>query len=755
MKIKSIPKALWSRLRHTPRRLKILMFMTFVLWFGWSVLIHVPIDKEHYLQQPDSPQLLDRNGEPLYKFLNKDENWAFVIPLNEMSPLVINATMAYEDQRFRKHGGVDCFAIIRASLQNARKGEIVSGASTLTMQLVKMRDGSQRTLKSKILQAWRALRLENAATKDEILEAYLNIAPYGGNIVGIESASRRYFGKPAQELTLAEAATLAGIPQAPAYYHPIRHPEASKAKRNKVLRRMLDSKYISQELYDAAVNQELNAQRYTFLQEAPHLALALKKEINKKHTVHLQLDASLQAQLQQKVKAYVDTFGSDVTNAAVMVVDVQNVEVIARIGSGDFYHTVGGGQVDLCSRPRSPGSALKPFVYALAFEQGKLYPSELLLDDTVDYGRYRPKNFDAETSGRISATNALRESLNIPAVTILERIQTQSLWSLMKRLNFSTVHHGPDYYGLGMALGNCEVRLDELCAAYTMLANDGLYRPLRVRKDQASVKPKRLLEKDTVWIVEQLLKQHFPQDDLANLVSKHLESPVVAWKTGTSAGYRDAWAVGYTDEYVVGVWLGNNDGRGSTRLVGARAALPLLESIIEQLPRKASIASESYVPELQTVKLCPASGLPKSVACPKEHSTRLPKSLSLHRSCKVHRLNHSTQQLSTHWPGTADAWDLAKIPLTSTSRREAVALRIQSPVDKSEYVMTGVDNGDKIQLRSSLDQHTTVHWYQNDRYLGHTASGKPLLISLAPGKHSLSCWTAHSGLQKLSYSVVH
>jgi len=250
-----------------------------------------------------------------------------------------------------------------------------------------------------------------------------------------------------------------------------------------------------------------------------------------------------------------------------------------------------------------------------------------------------------------------------------------------------------------------------------------------------------------------MLRQPFPDNQLDKLISTDWKNPNVAWKTGTSTGYHDAWSVIYNEHYVVGVWLGNNDSRASTYLVGAQAALPLASAIFKTLPASSTVTPVVNAPALHRVSTCPESGLPVSQACPTSSSVQLPKNISTKRICQVHRRNYATNTVTTHWPGAADAWDLANIPLTSTSLREPIALAIESPAHQTQFVLTGVSGGDKIRLKSSLDNLTKVHWYQNDHYLGHTGPNKPLLIPLSRGEFTLSCWSPNSGAQKIQYTV--
>ncbi|MCC6143007.1 MAG: transglycosylase domain-containing protein, partial [Candidatus Hydrogenedentes bacterium] len=425
-----------------------------------------PFDLAPYTAVDASPVLLDRSGRLLYPYLNEEDQWRFPVALDKMSRRLVEATIAAEDQRFYRHHGVDTVAMIRAVMQNVRAAGVRSGASTLTMQVVKLSEGDRGGIGGKLRQAWQALRLERRLSKPEILQAYLNGAPYGQNLVGAEAAARRYFGKPAAELTLPEAALLAALPKAPTGLEPIRNPGRALARRNYVLGRMCAEGFISSEERDRAMAMDLAAGWHEFPRLAPHLAMALEKEARAAGEVRLTLDDKLQARVEAYLPEALRRFNGEVTNAAVIIIDTATGAVLARVASADFY-SADAGQVDLCLAPRSPGSTLKPFTYALAFDQQVLYTSEMLLDDTADYGRYNPENFDGEYHGLVSAEKALRASLNVPAVTVLDRYGTPALHGFLRQAGLTTILAGPDYYGLGLTLGNCEVRLEELAAAYT------------------------------------------------------------------------------------------------------------------------------------------------------------------------------------------------------------------------------------------------------------------------------------------------
>ncbi len=716
-----------------------------------------PMNAQRYLSVGASSQVFDRNGRLLYAFLNDEQQWQFSRPLAEISPYLVQATIAAEDQRFREHAGVDAVAIARAVLQNVTRARIHSGASTLTMQIVKLADDLDRSLPNKAVQAWRALRLERNASKDAILEAYLNSAPYGLNLVGCESAARRYFGKPSNELTLAEAATLAALPKSPVGLMPLKRADAALARRNYVLDRMFYEGFVSVEDCDRAKAQPLGVTWNEFPQLAPHLAMRLAANMQHGERVTTTIDYALQERSERALAESLKQFDNEVSNAAAIIVDAETAQVIARVGSANFYGTPGGGQVDACRAARSPGSALKPFTYALGIERNVLYAGEMLLDDSLDYGLYNPENYDGKYRGLVSATYALRRSLNVPAVTVLDRLGYDDLHGLLANSGMSTLIKPADFYGLGLTLGNCEIRLDQLTAAYCMLANLGEYRPLQEMTEQ-SPQPKRVLSEGTCLALYAMLEQEFPQEFHRDVVRATGYLPRVCWKTGTSTGNHDAWAFVFNRQFVVGVWLGNNDAKASKFLVGARAALPLAARIFRALPHKSTPDWPDFGDAMRVVKVCADTGLPASKWCPHTATESVPASQFTNRRCDVHYpLASDEDGVTQRWPVSAKGWDLAKVTATENvfagdvSRKEG--LRIIAPTNNSEYVLASEPNADRIRLRSSADASGDVHWYLDGAHIGSSGPADRLFVDLTEGTHTLTCMATSGATDSASFTV--
>ncbi len=749
-------RARWKRVAAVPA-VGVLLLAVLILW---------PMDTAPYLNQNASGELVDRSGKLLRAYLNPEEQWAFAKPLKDISPRLIQATIAAEDQRFRYHPGIDPVAVLRAAWQNARDGRVVSGASTLTMQVVKRGGPPSRSLPGKLWQAAQALRLDARVSKDRILEAYLNTAPYGLNLVGCEAAARRYFGKPARELTLVEAATLAGLPKSPTGFMPLAHPRRAQARRDYVLRRMRREGYISEAEYQEARKTPLGTQWNAFPMASPHLAMRLREEVSEQGVLSTTLDAAVQARCEALVREHLRYYPGEISNAAVVVIDVESASTLARVGSGDFFATPGGGQVDACRALRSPGSALKPFMYALAMDQQRLYACESLYDGALDYGRYNPENFDSRYRGLISASDALRMSLNVPAVSVLDRIGVDAFHSFLPRAGITTATKAPEHYGLGLTLGNCEVRLEDVAAAYCMIARLGEYQPIRSSALDPEAKPVRCLSRGACLELFAMLEQTLPGDFDASLVPiGSTPSRRVCWKTGTSTGYHDAWTFMFNRHYVVGVWMGNNNGATSKWLVGATVALPLATRVFRALPAKSGSPWPEAGNDLHAVRVCAVSGLPATPWCTHSKHERLPRAQYLHRRCDMHHPapgeSETERGVIERWPGATKGWDLAKIAVPRIPVRKAApeptrrreALRILNPTDKAVFVLTGEESGDRIKLAASLGETEKLHWYLDDHYLGKSAPGASLFLDLRPGAHHLTCMSASGVINRVSFVV--
>jgi penicillin-binding protein 1C len=552
-----------------------------VLWYACPF----PISRlDHW---PVSPKVTDRNGVPLLMRTSPDEQWRFPVALDEMSPWLTQATIAVEDRRFRRHPGVDLRAVTRAAMQNLVARRTVSGASTLTMQICRMMDDRPRTLWAKLVESFRAMQLERIRSKDEILACYLNLAPYGRNFRGVEAASWAYFGKRAKDLSLDEAALLAGLPQSPSRLRPDRFPQAARKRRASVLRRMASLGMISERQRRRAEQAEIALSRRTAASLASHAAIwALKMLPEGGRTT---LDAGVQREVERLAAEHAAGLpeGSDL---AILVLDIARREVISMVGSADPNDPV-DGQVNGALAWRSPGSALKPFIYAAAFEARRLAPESIVYDVPIHRAGWSPENFDRSFVGELTAGQALRRSLNVPAILVAEGVGMHRCVGLMEAagVRFQTRRSPGSRGGLALAVGAVEVRLLDLTNAYATLGAGGVRMSPRLFADEAratvdainaarSGASARVLDPKVCAAIDEVLSSRRRRPRSLEAFTPG-NVPWFMWKTGTSSGRRDAWAVGHNRRFAVGVWVGRFCGTGRPEYVGSEAAEPLLAQL--------------------------------------------------------------------------------------------------------------------------------------------------------------------------------
>lgn len=566
---------------------------------------------------------LDRNGRLLLFMPDAKGERRINIGSEDIPELIKNAFISIEDKRFYDHGGFDLIAIIRALKDNLLHGRIVSGASTISQQTVRLIYPGQRTFGNKITEIFRSARLEGMLGKDELLRQYLNRVPMGNNIVGVELASRVYFGKGLKELAPAEAAVLAALPKAPSLYNPYgRDRELLLKRKNKVLAAMSNEGFLTDKELTEALKYEIGFyERRSFPNFVPHLTgLLFRRDktcrSKKQTTIDLNIQRAVEAILASHRGRLASRGG---TQAASIVVHNPTMEVLAFAGSLAYSEQDKGynnGAIAL----RSAGSTIKPFLYAIALEQG--YTASSLLEDILrryktPLGDYSPDNFDRKEYGPVNLRTALGNSLNISAVRMLESLEISPVYELLKRLDLVNQgsEEGAEHYGLGLVIGNMEVSLEKLTAAYAMLANRGGYRPLRYTLDEEDAPGERIFSEETAYIISDILS-----DPSARILTfggvREMDFPFrVSVKTGTSTKYRDGWAIGYTPEYTIGVWVGDFDGRPTAMVTGAWGAGPILQDIIYLL--HGSSAPPAYpVPEnVVASEVCGVSGMKPGPSC--------------------------------------------------------------------------------------------------------------------------------------------
>ncbi|THD73663.1 MAG: penicillin-binding protein 1C [Bradyrhizobium sp.] len=518
-----------------------------------------------------STTVVDRNGKLLRAYAMADGRWRLPVDAKTgVDPVYLKLLLAYEDRRFRSHAGVDPLALGRAAFQLLTRGHIVSGGSTITMQLARlMEPRRERSVYAKLRQMVRAIEIERQLTKDQILDLYLALAPFGGNLEGVRAASIAYFGKEPKRLSLAEAALLVALPQSPETRRIDRYPDAGRAARDHVLDRMVEDGRLQAE--DAALAKQTPVPRLRKPMPilAPHSAdqaIATEKDAP---VIELTLDSGLQKVLETLAHDRALALGPNIS-VAIIAVDNESGDVLARVGSPDYFDDRRAGQVDMTRAVRSPGSTLKPFIYGLAFEDGFVHPESLIDDRPIRFGSYAPENFDMTFQGTVSVRRALQQSLNVPAVALLDRVGASRLSSRLRQAGANLVLPKDEVPGLAMGLGGVGITLQDLVQIYSGLARLGTTRPLReiVRASDNLRDPMRLMDKVAAWQVGNvLLGSPPPENGVRNRI---------AFKTGTSYGYRDAWSVGFDGRITIGVWVGRPDGAPAPGIVGRTAAAPIL-----------------------------------------------------------------------------------------------------------------------------------------------------------------------------------
>jgi penicillin-binding protein 1C len=519
-----------------------------------------------------SVSVLDREGRLLRAYATREGRWRLPETVGEVDPRFFDVLFAYEDKRFRSHRGVDPLALMRAAFQLISSGHIRSGGSTLTMQVARLLEPrDERSMLAKLRQIVRAIEIERVLTKDQVLTLYLDLAPYGGNIEGIRAASLAYFGKEPRRLSLGEAALLVALPQSPELRRPDRLSEAARAARNRVLDRFAATGLVPADEIALAKAEPVPTARRPMPLLAPHAAdravAAAPTQIEHRLTIDAVLQRNLEQLAQERVRALAATLGPDVS-LAIVAVDNATGEVLAQVGAPDYFDARRAGQVDMTQALRSPGSTLKPFIYGLGFEDGVIHPETLIDDRPVNYNGYAPKDFDGAFQGTVTVRTALQQSLNVPAVAVLDEVGATRLAAQITQAGAALVLPDGQAPGLAIGLGGAGIRLSDLVMLYAGIARLGTTLPLTEQLGAPAPQARRLMEPVAAWYVGNiLLGSPPPENGVAGRI---------AFKTGTSYGYRDAWSIGFDGKHTIGVWVGRADGAPVPGLVGRTAAAPVL-----------------------------------------------------------------------------------------------------------------------------------------------------------------------------------
>jgi penicillin-binding protein 1C len=773
------------------RTWKFLLVMLLIILAGiyWFPSPDDPFD------QPTSTVLLDSKGELLGARIAADGQWRFP-PADRVPGKFETALIQFEDRHFHRHPGVNPFSLARALYQNFKARRIVSGGSTLTMQVIRLsRKGKPRTLAEKMLEMVLAIKLEMRHSKEDILAMYASNAPFGGNVVGLDAAAWRYFGVPASRLSWAEAAMLAVLPNAPALVHPGKNRDRLQEKRDRLLLRLLENDVMDSLTYRLSLREPIPATPVPLPQLAPHLLDRAAMSLPGRN-IRSSVDRELQERVTEILTRYSNMFAlNGVYNAAALVIKVNSGEVVAY--AGNVPGSDHGNDVDIIPSLRSPGSLLKPVLFAAMMEDGSLLPNTLLPDVPTIISGYSPKNFNRYYDGAVPAKKALEKSLNVPAVRMLQDYRYERFYHLLQQLGISSLSRAPDHYGLSLILGGAEMSLWEICGLYASMARvlnhyypyDGKYNKkdihaptfiLPEEDESPEFFPHPPLSAGAIYLTFQsLLEVNRPEQEAG--WEYFTSSRRIAWKTGTSFGFRDGWAVGTNPEYVAGVWVGNADGEGRPGLIGISTAAPVLFEIFDLLPESGWF--DQPYDEMEWVATCRKSGHLATALCPEKDSIWILGPGLNTTPCPYHKLVHLNQteefrintgcansenivakpwfvlppvmewyykmkdpsyrELPPFGPGCAPSQDIAMVQFIYPENGSQVFIPVELDGTPGDVIFEAVHR----------NMSGKIHWHMDDEYLGTTQYTHQMAVIPGIGNHRIKVVDENGFEDVVSFSV--
>ena len=737
----------------------LLMFLVLVLFF--------PLPKEK-LTRESSVFVNSREGILLRAFSSPDQFWRRPIKLEDLPENLISSVMVCEDRWFYYHPGFNPVSIVFALIDNLKAGRSVRGGSTITMQIARMIEPKKRTITNKMIELFRALQLELAYSKKELLEFYFNLVPYGGNIEGIGAASFFYFNKKPEDLSISEVAILVTIPVRPAEFRPDLYPKKCRQRRDKALARMYRENIITEDKYHSALEEEIPCERTRLPFSAPHFCQTIATSYPDSVVINSTVNSNIQnicerlgnlhhTKLKQK----------NINNLSVVVIDNKSGELLAMIGSPDFYDKGYGGQVNGALAPRSPGSALKPFIYALGFEDGLISPELKLEDIPVNYAGYSPENYDKEYHGLVSVSEALINSFNVPAVNLTAEIGLRRFYNFLKTGGIGSLTRGYYQYGLPLILGSGEVSLLELSNLYVSLARGGVYRDIVFLMDNNNIEETRLLSEESCYLVSEILSR-LKRPDLPTCWEFTEDKPKIAWKTGTSYGRKDAWTIGYNPIFTVGVWAGNFSAKGSVDIVGAEIAAPLMFDIFNEIMPANEHVWFDRPDNLLIRRVCATSGYPASKYCSETIEELYIPGVSPVQKCNIERKIYVNiesgkrltpdclygfdyeESIVQFWPPRLATWLSRRggyVPLppfdeSCQNVSNAEPPIIISPDNNGQYVVVDympLEYQHIMLEASSFSGAGKIDWFINNRHFASSNSGEKLFYLSKEGKHTVMC----------------
>lgn len=794
------------RKKYSAKCKRIILALLILIFFLVLFLCSLP---KKLFTDPLCTVITDRNNRLLGAHIADDGQWRFP-PGDSVSLKFEKSILAFEDKRFYYHPGFDIIAIFRALRDNFMAGKIISGGSTISMQVIRLyRKGKSRTVTEKIIEAFLALRLETRFSKSQILNLYASNAPFGGNVVGINAAAWRYFGRSAANLSWAESAMLAVLPNSPALIHPGRNRRKLYNKRNDLLADLNKNGDIDKETYELAIEEPIPNKPKAFPQCAPHLLTRIMLENENPEAVfktsinkNTQIKANQIVNRHQKVLS-----GKGIYNIAAIIIHVESNKVIAYIGNVDTYNNLANnGKVDVIMAERSTGSILKPFLYAGLLTSGDILPNTLITDVPTYFSGYTPKNYNLGYDGAVPAHRALARSLNIPAAYMLQKYGLEKFHSLLKKLGMTSIHKQPSHYGLALVLGGCEGKLWDLTGIYASMARSlnhfqkysGRYNlndykkpdllmggQTKYIKDISKLPESSILTASSIWFTFKAMIDVERPEEEGNW-QDFTSSERIAWKTGTSFGFRDAWAIGVTPDYVVGVWTGNADGEGRPELIGVRTAAPVLFDIFDILPLKSKWFEKPYDDMIQS-PVCIKSGYLAGQNCDQTENRWIPANGIRSGACPYHKIIHLDKTESYRVNSNCESVDsmvhkswfilppkiekfykikhISYQPLPAfrsdclgtSDNEETKAMQMVYPQSGTQIFIPKEISGNKgrsVFEVAHRKPNTTIYWYIDENFVGETKRYHKLEILCRKGKHILTLVDEYGENLKVKFEIL-
>lgn len=740
------------------KRSCIFLIGCFLLFLLLNLIFPLPGNIEY------STIIRDNRGELMNAYLTSDQKWRVEASLEEISPLLRKTIVAKEDQYFYSHPGINPFAILRAGFKNIVRMKRTSGASTITMQVARALEPKRRNLINKVVEMFRAFQLEWKYSKEEILQLYLNLVPYGGNIEGVKTASLLYFNKNPDHLSLAEITALSIIPNRPSSLVIGRNNERIVKERNTWLRRFRDDGIFTEKEIEDALSEPLLATRGTFPHHAPQLSGKLR--LRGKSLIHSTIDLNMQMKTEKLVADYTRMLKlKNINNAAVVIIDNRTNRIVTYVGSADFRDTANAGQVNGAAAIRQPGSTLKPVLYAMCFDEGLLTPKSVISDVAVNYQGYAPENYDQHFNGYVTTEYALEHSLNIPAVKALRMLGQERLIHTLINAEFRQIARDERKLGLSMILGGCGTTLEELTSLFASFAAGGMYRPPSYAMEDSSRQEKRLFSPAAAYMISDILSRVNRPDFPLNWSATE-RMPKIAWKTGTSYGRRDGWSIGFNKHFTVGVWTGNFSGLGVPGLSGASIATPLLFRIFNTIDYDTDADWFQQPADCDIRQVCSETGM-----IPSEHCENITSDLFIPLVSSTQPCNNRRQVMVSENEKISYCQDCAPVSgfkrnwyrviepdMQAWFEENRIAYQripdhnpdcerifrgnapfITSPTNGTEYLISRTDPEPIQLLARTANDVGKVYWYINDKFYKAANPREKQFFIPGEGEVKISC----------------